>query len=33
LYSMLDAVILFPIVGLANGLLFPWLFRSELNRK
>lgn len=31
LYSMLDAVILFPIVGLANGLLFPWLFRNELN--
>ena len=23
LYSMLDAVILFPLVGLANGLLYP----------
>lgn len=26
LYSMLDAVILFPIVGVANGLLFPRIF-------
>lgn len=30
LYSMLDAVIIFPLVGLANGLLFPRIFRSEL---
>ncbi len=30
LYSMLDAVILFPLVGLANGLLFPRIFRREL---
>ncbi|MDX1618765.1 MAG: hypothetical protein R3224_08265 [Balneolaceae bacterium] len=28
LYSMLDAVILFPLVGLANGLLFPRIFRK-----
>ncbi|MGN8226303.1 hypothetical protein [Gracilimonas sp. BCB1] len=31
LYSMLDAVILFPLVGLANGLLFPRIFRKELS--
>ena len=30
LYSMLDALILFPIVGVANGLLFPLLFREEV---
>lgn len=30
LYSMLDAAILFPLVGMANGLLFPRIFRSEL---
>lgn len=29
LYSMLDAVILFPLVGLANGLLFPLIFNIE----
>lgn len=33
LYSMLDAVILFPLVGLANGLLFPRIFRSELENE
>lgn len=30
LYSMLDAVILFPLVGLANGWLFPRIFRRRL---
>lgn len=30
LYSMLDAVILFPLVGVANGLLFPKLFKQEI---
>lgn len=30
LYSMLDAVILFPLLGLANGLLFPRIFKKEL---
>lgn len=30
LYSMLDAVILFPLVGIANGLLFPRIFKKEL---
>ena len=30
LYSMLDALILFPIVGIANGLIFPKLFRNEI---
>lgn len=29
LYSMLDAVILFPLVGLANGLLFPRIFNMD----
>lgn len=29
LYSMLDAIILFPLVGVANGLLFPWIFKQE----
>ncbi len=32
LYSMLDAVILFPLVGFANGLLFPWIFKKELEK-
>ena len=31
LYSMLDAVILFPIVGIANGLIFPRLFKQEIS--
>ena len=30
LYSMLDAVILFPIIALSNGFLFPRIFRKEL---
>jgi hypothetical protein len=30
LYSILDAVILFPIVALANGLLYPKLFKAEI---
>lgn len=30
LYSMLDAVILFLIVGTANGLIFPLLFKKEV---
>jgi hypothetical protein len=25
-YSMLDALILFPLLGVANGLLYPWIF-------
>lgn len=29
LYSMLDAVILFPLVGLVNGFLFPRIFKKE----
>ncbi len=28
LYSMLDAVLLFPLVGLVNGLIYPRLFKS-----
>lgn len=28
LYSMLDAVILFPLVGVANGILYPRIFRT-----
>lgn len=32
LYSMLDAVILFPLVGVANGLLFPLFFKNELDK-
>ncbi|MEQ8524794.1 hypothetical protein [Gracilimonas sp.] len=31
LYSMLDAVILFPLVGVANGFLFPRIFKKELS--
>ena len=31
LYSMLDALILFPIVGVANGLLFPRFFKEEVH--
>ncbi|MGH7490759.1 MAG: hypothetical protein ACREOO_00040 [bacterium] len=27
---MLDAIILFPIVALANGLLYPRLFKAEI---
>lgn len=30
LYSMLDAVMLFAIVGLGNGILFPKIFRGKL---
>ena len=30
LYSMLDAMILFPIVAFANGLLYPRLFKVEI---
>lgn len=30
LYSMLDAVILFPIVGVANGVLFPRFLKDEV---
>lgn len=30
IYSMLDAIILFSIVGIANGLIFPLLFRKEI---
>ena len=26
LWSMVDALILFPLVGLANGILYPWFF-------
>lgn len=29
LYSMLDAVIVFPLVAVANGLLYPFLVRPE----
>lgn len=29
LYSMLDAVILFPLVGLANGLLYPKIMKNR----
>lgn len=31
LYSMLDAVIVFLIVGTANGLIFPLMFKKEIN--
>lgn len=30
LYSMIDALILFPIVGFANGILFPKIFEEKL---
>jgi hypothetical protein len=30
LWSMVDAAILFPLVGLANGILYPWFFKSVL---
>lgn len=33
LYSILDAVILFPIVGVANGWLFPRIFRKEVGER
>ncbi|MCI0694063.1 hypothetical protein L0337_18900 [candidate division KSB1 bacterium] len=29
LYSMLDAAILFPIVAVANGLIYPRLLKTE----
>jgi hypothetical protein len=32
LYSMLDAIVLFPIIALANGLLYPRLFRLDFSR-
>ena len=30
IFSMIDAVIVFSVVALANGLLFPWIFKSEI---
>jgi len=30
LYSMLDAIFLFPIVSIGNGILFPLLFKKEI---
>ena len=30
LYSMIDALIVFPIVALANGLIYPRLFKKEI---
>jgi hypothetical protein len=29
LWSMVDALILFPLLGIANGLLYPWFFPKE----
>lgn len=33
MWSMVDAIILFFIVGLANGLIFPWLFKKKSSEK
>lgn len=29
LYSILDAVLVFSLLGLANGFLYPWMFRQH----
>lgn len=33
LFSMLDALIIFPIVAVANGLIFPRMFRNEVEKR
>lgn len=33
LFSMLDAIIIFSVVALANGLIYPRLFKRETERK
>jgi len=30
LYNVLDALIIFPIVAIANGLIYPWMFRKSI---
>lgn len=29
-WSVVDAALVFPVVAIANGLLFPWIFKKEL---
>lgn len=29
-WSIVDAALVFPVVAMANGLLFPWIFKKEL---